>query len=806
MLKNEFEDIIIQETPYYKNLEKRYRDTINFRRYYWVLKRICPQDNFVKYLEGKKGKELVYLGRKIFSLQEEFVSNYLTFLDDETQVTRWEKFFERYNKTLFEIYERFVGRHSERVMIFEIVNRKLLRDLLTKYIMDKNVDKKIVISERFGKVVNQLFAYIRHSLAKFTPIHDGLISDSYEQLPLLPKCGHNETLKLLANKFLGKGLPEPIFSAIYRNIISLYYTRGKKEILDSIAKNRTLDKKGLIEIFNSYFFFPDDQALSEILEALKNQARAMVGDIKLRREKIEHKMLSIRSKIKDITSSLADNLVHLTEDFSTEESIENMIKRLKRSLVSQGYDLKILKGEYQVYLEQENSLNAILNFKLNDLTKFITRNEWDPLIILLFEPKKKFDEEPIQTVIKNVMGEIKNNQSAMRVMANYKVGGFLKEKYNINMINEKFYEIVQDVIEPFVKALLLEEMIDYYPKLSGVVSSEGIRYLGEEVLAERALVVEKDIRVQPKRTGEEVRLNISRYKNLVSILVYDIRGSTFMGTKLRDAKKESEIRNLFQESMLSAAEKYGGIPIKDTGDGGIILFAANHYDIKNNKTLVPEPGNVLSVVRSSLQMVKDAETFVEENIHKYKYWFRDAEERKINFEGITYATLPPSYKTIFQIGVGIASGQYPKEVYLDKNAFGEFDVTGMLVREANFYSKIKAKGRSTIVCDDATVYNVLLNVDKFSFLSESGLRIDPMLLDTEQGLEYWINQKVSRKGFILDLYKIFVSDFGQEIKHPGSIKILVGVNDIVIDETGEIKDGKGGRGKFLFEISTELGR
>jgi hypothetical protein len=32
---------------------------------------------------------------------------------------------------------------------------------------------------------------------------------------------------------------------------------------------------------------------------------------------------------------------------------------------------------------------------------------------------------------------------------------------------------------------------------------------------------------------------------------------------------------------------------------------------------------------------------------------------------------------------------------------------------------------------------------------------------------------------------------------------MLGVFDIMVDETGEIKDGKGGRGKFLFELSTE---
>jgi hypothetical protein len=128
----------------------------------------------------------------------------------------------------------------------------------------------------------------------------------------------------------------------------------------------------------------------------------------------------------------------------------------------------------------------------------------------------------------------------------------------------------------------------------------------------------------------------------------------------------------------------------------------------------------------------------------------------------------------------------------------------MLVREANLYSRVRAKEKSTIICDDATLFNLLLNVKKFSFLSEEGLRIDPLSLSIEQGLEYWMKQKVTKRGFILDLYKIFVKQLGQEVSRSGSLKILLGAFDIAIDETGKIRDEKGGRGKQLFEVSTKI--
>jgi hypothetical protein len=337
------------------------------------------------------------------------------------------------------------------------------------------------------------------------------------------------------------------------------------------------------------------------------------------------------------------------------------------------------------------------------------------------------------------------------------------------------------------------------------MTAEGIRFLGEEAISGRVSLIEKDVNII---TNEESASdeNVLRYKDLVSVLVYDIRGSTFMGAKLKNAEQESAIRNLFQESMLYVAEKYGGIPIKDTGDGGVIFFARNHYDIKDEKTLRAEPGSTLPAVRCAIEMVQEAKLFVQRNIHRYGDWFREFEEREIDFEGAAYAKLPPSYQAIFQVGIGIASGYYPREVFLEKNAFGEHDLTGMLVREANLYSTVKAKGKSTVICDDATVYNVLLNVDRFSFLSEAGLRIDPVQLNIQQGLEYWIKQRTSRKGFILDLYKISVARFGREMADTEHLKIILDDNDIVINESGDVKIDKVERSKMLFEIHAEASK
>jgi len=796
------EDSVIRETPYYEKLQDTYRDRVHFQRHFNILKKITRRDPFIEKLEGNGGKELVYLGRRLFTLQDDFVTSYLEFLRDESLVNKWEEFFERYSKHIFDIYEDFVNGVSANVVIFEIANRKLLRDILTKKTVKETVENKAMIAERCGVLINHLFNYIRNSLTKRTVIVDNIIVDSYEHIPFYPNSNSVEVMRVLGKAFLKKGMPEPVFSAILKNLVHYYYTDEKKGIIELLNRLPVLSKKSVSEMFKARFFFPDEKTLTELIDALQKKGRGVMTEITNRKRTIEEKMRNIRHKITDTTNIMSDSLINLAEDFSTEEAIENMVKRLHRNVVGNAYDLKILKWEYQECLDKENNLREIMRWKGADLNDFIARDEWDPYIMQVLHRREDVDETKLQLILKEAGNEIRKDAAAQELMEQYRMSTFLKGKYDSRQVMEKFNQLVDEIIVPLVKSILLEELVDYYPKLAQIMTAEGVRFLGEEAMSGRVSLIEKDVNLVAAEESASDE-NVLRFKDLVSVLVYDIRGSTFMGARLKNAEKESAIRNLFQESMLFVAEKYGGIPIKDTGDGGVIFFARNHYDIKDEKTLRPEPGCMLPAIRCAIEMVQEARLFVQRNIHRYGDWFREVEEREIDFEGAAYAKLPPSYQAIFQVGIGIASGHHPHEVYLDKNAFGEHDLTGMLVREANLYSTVKAKGKSTVICDDATIYNVLLNVDRFSFLSEAGLRIDPVQLNIQQGLEYWIKQRASRRGFILDLYKIFVARFGREIADTEHLKIVLNDDSIVINESGDYKIDKVEGSKMLFEIYAE---
>ena len=262
MRRTEFEDILILDTPYYRQLTETYRDTKTFNRYVAILRNISKSDGFIARLSERGGKELVFLGRKIFALQQEFVTQYRSFISDECSVDQWERFFERYSSQLSEIYQRFVEGITDRMIIFEIVNRKLIRDLITQHIINDSIDRKIIIAERFGVVVNQLFSYLRHSCSKDKASVDELVS-SYEKIPFIPRCGYSETMRLLTKCFLDRGLPGPLYTAIAKTIMTSYYTETKTSVINSIERVPLLSKTAILDVFRSHFFFPDEKTLGE---------------------------------------------------------------------------------------------------------------------------------------------------------------------------------------------------------------------------------------------------------------------------------------------------------------------------------------------------------------------------------------------------------------------------------------------------------------------------------------------------------------------------------------------------------------
>jgi class 3 adenylate cyclase len=237
--------------------------------------------------------------------------------------------------------------------------------------------------------------------------------------------------------------------------------------------------------------------------------------------------------------------------------------------------------------------------------------------------------------------------------------------------------------------------------------------------------------------GNNAQNFIEAHRRCISVLVYDIRGSSYMGVKLHNALKEQRIKYKFAKEMSTVAKKYGGFLLKDTGDGGIIWFSDNsgslydhlyaesttgkgmnlRYSIFSGAEfeLIPALDSAKRAALCARDMIIKAEEFIQANFMHYREWFAEVTERTLEVDGITYALLPPEFKSLFRIGVGIASGVPDRDVVFAANSFGDPDLIGPILADAHLYSRERQPGRSVIICDLGTVINLLLNIENFDY-------------------------------------------------------------------------------------------
>jgi hypothetical protein len=72
------------------------------------------------------------------------------------------------------------------------------------------------------------------------------------------------------------------------------------------------------------------------------------------------------------------------------------------------------------------------------------------------------------------------------------------------------------------------------------------------------------------------------------------------------------------------------------------------------------------------------------------------------------------FRSLFRLGIGIASGIPSRDIAIGPNAFGDPDLRGMLVNEAKILSEGRDPERSVILIDHDTIFSLLFNTSKFT--------------------------------------------------------------------------------------------
>jgi len=309
---------------------------------------------------------------------------------------------------------------------------------------------------------------------------------------------------------------------------------------------------------------------------------------------------------------------------------------------------------------------------------------------------------------------------------------FLGKQVDYSEMMEWFKKNYKEVFLTTIVELILEEMIKVWPveefRRELIEEAHWIGILASELNPESVFFIP-----EVKRDLKYPAKILKDWRETISVMVYDIRGSSIMGEKLQNAKMEDEIRNKFQKQLSEAIRNSGGFMLKDTGDGGIVFFSDNSGKLyadyrafltgsrsqfdKKEMVLLSSKDASRRAILCAKEMIKASEMFIRKNLNRYKDWFKEFEEEGIDFDGTTYEKLLPEFKKIFQIGIGISSGVPNIDVFLGPNVIGNPDLSGSLVRRANIYSQARHPDRSVILIDAPTMFNFLLSLEKF----ESGV-------------------------------------------------------------------------------------
>ncbi len=648
----------------------------------------------------------------------------------------------------------------------------------------------------------------------------------------------------------GYGFTPSVFMKIHDILIENFTERESSDIISLFKNSEITNMRSLRNFPFEKFFVPSKNVLQTLAKIASQKAVKAKKKLVERDRSLDGKDMKVREETNKFLQKSLNKLQALidvkNQDLSVAlTKIQEEITKLEETLKLHLRMVQELKDSGAALKDEIDQNRALQGIKPQDLISFLPpAPSWEiEKLVLEFWKAQPFlaiispsSERAIIRFLRKTEKTSKDNQLFSKLGSDQKRSfspDIKRVIYNYKMV---FYEILEVI---YVRDII-SNMVEIWPPSVGFDNPRSringdriIHLVGLDLLPRGKFYrFSKAGKIEPKIDREDMELKekVSRilrkkFSSLVATLVYDIRGSTFMSHRLRDAERERSIISLFQSCIFEAARKGSSFILKDTGDGGILWFGSNSQKLyrniyKTSKTrsgaivrystaledefnLLPHMKSAEMAIRTALNMVKAAEKFVKENYVRYREWFGEITEKEIFHEGITYALLPPQFKSLFRLGIGIASGSPGKDLIFTPNAFGDPDLNGILVDEAALLSSGRSPERSVILIDNNTLINLILNSD--DYLLTEPLEKD----DSEKGiinkLLYILKAENKDRSFFFDGFSVSpvgIYNLDEQDKRKALKFDMPEDLSLAINEEGELEIKKG-RVKIIYEVVPE---
>jgi len=623
----------------------------------------------------------------------------------------------------------------------------------------------------FMKKVIDFIADIRKELSKRFTLPVQFIKSLVDQVPYA--CTALHPISDFEPLFLSVGYPLPLFLEIHSILLSYLSHQQVDDFCTSIKKVNLLTKEDLAKCGFSRFSLPPANELGVLLRTLTKQAERSEIEL-IKRDK---ELSLIDHRVSEQTKRAVKEKAHLITNIIDEKNrkpileasykISEALSDVEKMCLDYIWHLKdLMKKTYSLSqdIESNRSLQAMDKNHLEQVLKQHIYKDRDKISRLGIEflklnpllsiARSKIEKTIIQKTAllfnRVEKGEVNNREKTRELLVNFSELGGTKFHPDVNKILSLYKKTGEQLLLPLLMNTLFQKNIRQWPLPTNAATVSQSRLQNETnyfgILAipkgkffhfsQKAQIRTKDSTVSKEIQDKLTKIVERKFKKVVTVLVYDIRGSSFMTLKLHNAEREQMIIKYFHTTMAKIAKEFGAFLLKDIGDGGIIWFGNNSKELyssiyresmtkkfkKLRHSLLSEEGLFLQsshgssekAIQCAIAMVKAAEKFIKDNYVKYRDWFSGLQERELLVEGTTYALLPPLFRSLFRLGIGVSSGLPSTDIAIGPNAFGDPDLRGLLVNEAKFLSEGRDPENSVILADHDTVINLLLNASRFT--------------------------------------------------------------------------------------------
>ncbi len=662
------------------------------------------------------------------------------------------------------------------------------------------------------------------------PVPNGLIEKCpHEIVTLIENVGEQKYLHKFSKELKEVSFSPEIFLSAHKSFMCARTENLLPNLLSDIERLNITSINNVVEkIPQVYFNYLSQTSLTKLIKkifALLHEVRNKMGqelnDIDLYSLRLKEQLYELYREVEKGLKDIIKNEVERGVDVNIiTQKTSSLFLRLDRLFLGNIYHIEDYENRRKKILQliqQEEDFKYRVEEKASDTRKKIDDIYNDYTFFNKFGPLNKEEDKIFSKVLTQEFEQLHRKKSASLSLLNkFEKRGLLSVELDFDGIKEAYNSFMKKIIVPQYLSQSFLEMVNCVPPTHDqpqrlVTDLANLKILALE--GKNILNLPEKERSYPKK----IKHFVEKFRKCITILIYDIRGSSYMGIKLHNAVKEQRIKHKFAKEMADIVKKYGGFLLKDTGDGGLVWFAENSSSLYNYLYAESVTGRGIKL-RSSIfsgaefdlipgfdvakraflcarDMVQRAEEFIRANFMHYREWFAEVAERTLELDGITYALLPPEFKSLFRIGIGIASGMPNKDVVFSANSYGDPDLVGPIIADAHLYSMVHQPGRSVIICDLPSLINIILNIENFEYpTSEKGF---------EQYIKTVEDLRKRNRGYTFTDYKISIDLKGiHYLEELDKNKAIVDakISEIWLDEDYSY-DQQGKKIKLIYEIT-----